>query len=56
MDRRKYPCVYCKAPVFFALYRAQEDSCPGDNMCMLRDWSLITGRGGGLQNGRGGGM
>ena len=22
----------------------------------LRDWSLITGRGGGLQNGRGGGM
>ena len=21
---------------------------------MLRDWSLITGRGGGLQNGRGG--
>ena len=21
----------------------------------LRDWSLITGRGGGLQNGRGGG-
>ena len=23
--------------------------------CALRDWSLITGRGEGLQNGRGGG-
>ena len=22
---------------------------------MIRDWSLITGKGGGLQNGRGGG-
>ena len=24
------------------------------NIAQLRDWSLITGRGGGLQNGRGG--
>ena len=26
-----------------------------DHMGNIRDWSLITGRGGGLQNGKGGG-
>ena len=55
-SRNDKKMVYTRLKRIWSVWFCPSHSVPCDRLSLIRDWSLITGRGGGLQNGSGGHM